>query len=92
MSAARTARTGHVVGRVQGVGFRWSARHAARRIGVGGWVQNLPDGRVAFAAEGGAREVEAFLDWLREGPPAARVEGLHSQPCPPEGLDSFEIR
>ena len=39
-------------GNVQGVGFRWSVRHAAKGFDVTGWVRNLPDGRVELQVTG----------------------------------------
>ncbi|HID18486.1 TPA: acylphosphatase, partial [Candidatus Bathyarchaeota archaeon] len=42
----------YVAGRVQGVFFRWYTRDEAVRLGVKGWVQNLPDGRVEAVFEG----------------------------------------
>ncbi len=48
-------------GRVQGVGFRYTARSIARRYDVTGFVRNLADGRVQLVAEGAADEVERFL-------------------------------
>jgi acylphosphatase len=52
-------------GRVQGVGFRWRTLRIAQRHAVGGWVRNLPDGRVKLVAEGAAGEVDAFLADVR---------------------------
>lgn len=49
-------------GRVQGVGFRYTARQIATRFSVTGFVQNLADGRVRLVAEGEPDEVERFLD------------------------------
>ncbi len=48
-------------GRVQGVGFRFTARDLARQFPITGWVRNLPDGRVELLAEGAEAEVQAFL-------------------------------
>jgi acylphosphatase len=65
-----------VSGRVQGVGFRMSAYMAARRLGLDGWVRNLPDGRVEALAAGRTERLASFEDWLRAGPPGARVDDL----------------
>ncbi len=47
-------------GRVQGVGFRDTARRIARRFAVTGYVKNLPDGDVELVAEGSGEELDAF--------------------------------
>lgn len=62
-----------VRGRVQGVGFRWSAVHAARELGVTGVVRNLPSGAVEAVVEGEPEAVRRMLEWLRVGPRHARV-------------------
>ncbi len=54
-------------GNVQGVGFRWSVRHAAKGFDVTGWVRNLPDGRVELQVTGEDEEVRAFLDCIAQG-------------------------
>ena len=54
-------------GNVQGVGFRWSVRDAAKGFDVTGWVRNLPDGRVELQATGEEDEVRAFLDRIAQG-------------------------
>jgi acylphosphatase len=48
-------------GRVQGVGFRYTARHIAKGYDVTGWVKNLTDGRVEMQVSGEPDEVDAFL-------------------------------
>lgn len=63
-------------GRVQGVWFRASARDQARRLGLTGWVRNLPDGRVEAVFEGGEDRLQAMLEWCRVGPPGARVDDV----------------
>jgi len=57
----------HVIisGRVQGVFFRMETQRAARRLGVVGWVRNLPDGTVEAVLEGSRSQVDAMLDWCR---------------------------
>lgn len=62
-----------VVGRVQGVGFRWFVRQEARRLGVAGWVRNRADGSVELETAGEATAVERLLQHVRVGPDAADV-------------------
>ena len=51
----------HFSGRVQGVGFRYTAMHIATGFEVTGFVKNLPDGRVLIVAEGRKNELDAFV-------------------------------
>lgn len=51
----------HFSGRVQGVGFRFTAREIARPFAMSGFVENLEDGRVRLVAEGDAEEIARFL-------------------------------
>ena len=62
-----------VHGRVQGVGFRFSAVDTAKRIGVTGWVRNNYDGTVEAFCEGESSKVDKYVDWLKKGPPTANV-------------------
>ena len=73
-----------VSGRVQGVGFRWFARQAAREVGgLAGRVRNLADGRVEVEVAGDGERLEALRQRLRQGPPGARVAGLEEQEISP---------
>lgn len=65
-----------VLGRVQGVGYRWFVANAARRLGLAGWVRNAMDGAVELAAAGPTVAVEQLLVNLRCGPAHADVRGL----------------
>ena len=82
-----------VSGRVQGVGYRASAAHEARRRGLLGWVRNRPDGTVEVDAQGDEAVLQTFLVYLRQGPPGARVKLVDVDwlPVAPD-LGSFEIR
>lgn len=85
----------HVIvsGRVQAVWFRDSTRQCARELGLGGWVRNLPDGRVEASFEGEADRVEKALDFVRRGPPQARVDGVEITETPlDEAAPTFTIR
>lgn len=68
-----------VHGRVQGVGFRYSAVRQARALGLCGSVSNRPDGAVEVSVEGDAARLERFLAWLRRGPPGAHVTDVDVQ-------------
>ncbi len=82
-----------VHGLVQGVFFRASARDEAVRLGVGGWVRNLPDGTVAAVFEGEKKKVEAVVAWCHKGPPGARVSSVDVSWEPPTGeFRRFDIR
>lgn len=81
-----------VSGRVQGVCFRDTCQRLARHRGVGGWVRNLPDGRVEAVFEGPADAVQHLVNWAHHGPRAAMVADVSVQAEPPEGLGAFQIR
>jgi acylphosphatase len=65
-----------VIGKVQGVYFRHSARLEAERLKVRGLARNLPDGSVEVVARGNPADVEALRQWLHRGPAHARVDAV----------------
>ena len=82
-----------VRGRVQGVGYRFSALREAARLGLTGWVRNEPDGSVLLEAQGGLERLDALLEWCRRGPAGARVTKVHVEELSDiEGEGRFEIR
>ena len=82
-----------ISGRVQGVGFRYTARDRASDLGLTGWVRNISGGRVEVFAQGSGPIVDVFLTWLHDGPTAARVDRLAEVPALPDPrFSEFEIR
>ena len=73
--------------------FRYYAHRQAVRNNLTGWVRNLPDGSVAALFEGEEQDVEAMVQWCREGPPSAKVKELIAQPEEYRGeFSSFTIK
>lgn len=82
----------HVIGVVQGVGFRPYVHNLAVDRGLTGWVLNASDG-VHILIEGDPAVVDAFPAAIREfAPPMAVVADIVVSPVDPEGFSSFEIR
>ena len=63
-------------GRVQGVYYRVFVSRNASRLGLTGYVRNLPDSSVEIYAEGTRKQLEKLVAQLKEGPPGARVDNL----------------
>lgn len=82
-----------VSGRVQGVGFRYSAQRQAINLQLTGWVRNLSDGRVEICFAGSTHAVSAMKQWLHHGPTYAEVASVEFEPalCP-QLTPQFEIR
>ncbi len=82
-----------VSGRVRGVFFRQNTLYMAKEIGVFGFVINLPDGRVEAVFEGGKEKVEKMIEWMKEGPKYAQVDGCEINFEKYKGeFNGFEIR
>jgi acylphosphatase len=89
MKAARVL----VSGRVQGVGFRYSTVEQAKRLGLSGWVRNLPSGQVEAFVQGPDSAVDDLVAWLAGGPRWASVSGVEVTPAEPDdGLAAFHVR
>lgn len=64
-----------IIGRVQGVGFRFTTVHLAEKLGVNGMVRNESDGSVYVEASGSNEQIEQFITELAKGPsPSANVD------------------
>lgn len=82
-----------VIGRVQGVGFRYFVIGKARLLGLHGYVRNDSTGDVEVVAQGTRSTLEQLLRSLRQGPPAAQVDDIQfAWREPTEHLSGFYIR
>ena len=82
-----------VYGAVQGVGFRYFVRQAARQHGVAGYVLNRPDGSVLIEARGAEAALNHLFRAVTQGPPHSHVDRI--EPLEPESEElplPFEIR
>jgi len=93
MTDGEAAHRWTVHGRVQGVGFRWFVYQTARRLELGGWVRNLPDGSVEVAARGPKEAVAALEAAIEKGPPGAAVRHVEKSDMQLEMIErkSFNI-
>ncbi|MDR2211817.1 MAG: acylphosphatase [Spirochaetaceae bacterium] len=80
-----------VCGRVQGVGFRYSAIQTARRLRINGWVRNAVNGEVEVWAEGAEEQLKTFLAWLYRGPEFSRVDTVKKEDQSPRGYGDFAV-
>lgn len=80
-----------VIGRVQGVGFRYYAVMKAKEFDISGYVKNMPDGSVFIEAEGNEDGLDKFIIWCQKGPFSARVENLDITPGVIKNYSSFSI-
>ena len=79
-------------GRVQGVGFRYSAKRLAMGFDLVGWVRNLEDGRVEMQVMGEEDELAEFIGELHDSPLGRHIQEQEERPVPPlQGVTGFSI-
>ncbi|PSN64747.1 Acylphosphatase [Corynespora cassiicola Philippines] len=82
-----------VDGQVQGVNFRHFTVKQAKSIGVTGYVTNASDGTVQGEAQGSDDAIKEFVQYLHQGPSAARVSGVeHSDMSTKSGESGFGVK
>lgn len=83
-----------ITGLVQGVSYRANAQVLASRLGVRGWIKNLPNGEVESVAEGAPEPLERYIVWCRRGPSGARVDSVYVDELGESGSlgHTFEVR
>ena len=77
-------------GRVQGVGFRYTAKHLSNGFAVAGYVRNCPDGRVELLAQGTKDQVDGFLAAIAQQL-AGCIDKQEVQDQPPVDVQGFNI-
>lgn len=77
---------------VQGVFFRAHAKRKAEELGLRGFVQNRPDGRVYIEAEGEPVALEKLAEWCKEGPDSAEVSGVDVSNGEMMNFPGFEVK
>jgi acylphosphatase len=80
-----------VTGRVQGVFFRDSTREEARRLGLTGYANNMPDGSVEVLACGTDAALDKLAAWLQKGPPMASVAAVEASEAQYVEFGKFRI-
>ena len=81
-TVAKIAKKFLIIGRVQGVGYRYFAERWAAQLGICGYVKNLWDGNVEVYAIGEAMALEELKRQLAEGPRSARVAAIDESDAP----------
>ncbi len=65
-----------ILGKVQGVGYRYWTQKEAEKRGLFGYVKNLENGSVVIVAEGKEEDLRNFIDWCYNGVRSAMVEKI----------------
>lgn len=81
-----------VKGKVQGVGFRQSAKSEARFLGIKGIAKNLSNGDVYIEAQGFKEQLDLFLDWCRKGSRYGFVEYVQFEQAAIKKYSGFNIK
>jgi len=78
-----------IKGKVQGVFYRASAKAAAERLHITGWIKNTPEGYVEALACGEEEDLRQFVEWCRKGPQQAAVSDVIELEKQLEGRSNF---
>lgn len=79
-------------GWVQGVGFRYLARHAADLYGCTGWVRNEWDGSVTMEIQGEEESIDQVILFIERGR-YVKIQNMDSRTIPlEEGESRFRTR
>jgi len=82
----------YIMGRVQGVGFRYHTLEIAKEFNIKGFVRNMADGSVYIQASGTKDEVDRFVAWCNYGPRLALVESVKVFETDDKHFADFSVR
>ena len=80
-----------IKGKVQGVFFRATAKDIADRLGIQGWVRNLPDKNVEIIATATDELLAQLIEWCKKGPPRAIVDEVIIEDMEAQPAQGFRI-
>lgn len=80
-----------VIGRVQGVSFRYSTMSTAQKLNIYGTITNDDDGSVSGIIQGNTEQLDAMINYLHQGPRFALVRSVQIHEISPINVTSFEI-
>lgn len=77
---------------MQGVFYRAYAQEEAQKLSLTGYAKNMPDGSVEALLQGSEAQINAFIEWAREGSPGAKVNKVEIEwQTPDQDIRNFEI-
>ena len=79
-----------IKGRVQGVFYRASTKKEANKLGIKGWIRNLPTGEVEGFFEGEKKALDEIINFCKIGPSSAEVEEIKIEEQTPLNYKKFE--
>ena len=81
-----------VKGKVQRVSYRFTAQQKAIKLGLTGYVKNLPNGDVFLEVEGTEENIEKLIQWCYGGPPKAKVTEVDAVEAEMKNFKTFELK
>ena len=81
----------HLQGKVQGVGFRYTAKEVADKLNLYGYARNMRDGTVTIESEGSKDKLEQFLSWCKTDSYKTNIEQIGFEEKEIEGYREFSV-
>jgi len=80
-----------IIGKVQGVFYRATAKERADEMGIKGWVKNKDEGNVEAVSSGTKEQIEQFVEWCKKGPKRAIVTEVQVTKLEYRSFPDFKI-